>query len=139
MSKNETKNTIMESLGVIEGPYKSEEVEIEVEKSPKFIQEALNAAPDPIIEPCDLPKAEVSIFSSSTSHKLIIGDNVEVVGLDECRLYAMVGKVTKLLPDFKYAVEGMCYLRNKKAIGHDGILARTFKEINLRKIELKVK
>jgi hypothetical protein len=68
-----------------------------------------------------------------TDYKFNVDDEIEVHGLPECKEYLIIGKIAKQLDNYTYAVHGHSYLLNKKAIGHDGPVVRTFKEVNLRK------
>lgn len=71
-----------------------------------------------------------------TDYKFVVGDEVEIHGIPECKEYHMFGKIFKQLDDYTYAVHGHSFLLNQKAIGHNGILARSFKEANLRKVTI---
>lgn len=72
-----------------------------------------------------------------TDYKFAIGDDVEVHGLEECRREHIIGKVSKLLDNYTYALEGTAYPLNKHAIGRISRIIRTFKESNLRKITIR--
>jgi hypothetical protein len=72
-----------------------------------------------------------------SDYKFNVDDGVEVHGLPECAEYLMVGKIAKQLDNYTYAVHGHSYLLNKKAIGHDAPIVRTFKEVNLRTVTVK--
>lgn len=69
--------------------------------------------------------------------KYQFGDDVEVYGLDECLEYFSYGKITKVLDNFMYAIDGMSEPIKSSIIGKRSRLIRTFHESNLRKIEVR--
>lgn len=102
-----------------------------------------NEISERILEPIKFKKerkAKVETIKEEiqlSDNKFQIGDDIEVHGLPECKEYFSYGKVSKVLDNYMYAIDGMCEPVKKGIIGHRCRLVRTFHEINLRKIEIK--
>jgi len=103
---------------------------------PKTIQTFAEVKTPKIEEIMSVTSLDVN-KSLPTDYKFAVGDDVEVHGLEECRREHIIGKVSKLLDSYTYALEGHSYPLNKHSINRIGKVARTYKEANLRKIILR--
>lgn len=123
------------NLSDVEG--NGNEVKQEVqEQEPKTIQ-TFAEVKTPIVEEI-MPINSVDFKKSlPTDYKFAIGDDVEVHGLEECRREHIIGKITKLLDGYMYALDGHAYPLNKHSINRIGKIVRTFKEVNLRKVVIR--
>lgn len=138
MAKDKDQDIITEdngNLSIIEGDGNSVKQEIK-EQEPKTIQTFAE------IKTPEIDKIMPVITSNvekvlPTDYKFAIGDDVEVHGLEECRREHIIGTVAKLLDGYTYAIQGHAYPIHKHAISRIGKIARTYKELNLRKIVIK--
>jgi hypothetical protein len=121
------------NVSSIEGDGNS--VKQETAAEPKTIQTFAEVKVPVIEEVMSTTPLNVGI-TMSEDYKFKVGDDVEVHGLEECRREHIIGTITKLLDGYMYALHGHAYPINKHSIGRIGKIARTFKEVNLRKVTI---